>query len=256
MNQTALPEGQGQRQPRSPVTLAVLGVVALAMVAALIGLGIWQVERLAWKQQLIASIDTRIHAAPEAAPGPDEWPTINAPDDTYRRVEARGTFLHARTSFVQAATERGGGFWVMTPLATDRGFTILVNRGFIPPDARAGIARIQAPESASVTGLLRISEPGGGFLRSNDPAAGRWYSRDVAAIVQARKIDRAAPYFIDAAANPDPAALPVGGLTVIRFPNHHLGYALTWFTLAAMVAGGYMLLMREEIRLRRARGRT
>ena len=256
MNQTALPEGQGQRQPRSPVTLTVLSVVALALIAALIGLGVWQVERLAWKQQLIASIDTRIHAAPVAAPGPDQWPTINAARDAYRRVEAHGTFLHAQTSFVQAATERGGGFWVMTPLATDRGFTILVNRGFVPPDARAGIARIQTAEPGSVTGLLRISEPGGGFLRSNDPAAGRWYSRDVAAIAQAQRIDQAAPYFIDAAASPDPAALPVGGLTVISFPNHHLGYALTWFTLAAMVIGGYMLLMRDEIRLRRAQTRS
>lgn len=253
MNQTALPEGQGQRPPRSPVTLTVLSAVALALVAALISLGVWQVERLAWKQQLIASIDTRIHAAPVAAPGPDQWPTINAARDAYRRVEARGTFLHPQTSFVQAATERGGGFWVMTPLATDRGFTILVNRGFVPPAARADIAKVQTPEPASVIGLLRITEPGGGFLRSNDPAAGRWYSRDVTAIAAAQKIEHVAPYFIDAAANPDPAALPVGGLTVISFPNHHLGYALTWFTLAAMVIGGYMLLMREELKLRRVR---
>ncbi|WP_138956681.1 SURF1 family protein [Sphingomonas sp. KC8] len=226
------------------------------MVAALIGLGLWQVDRLAWKQQLIASIDTRIHAAPVAAPGPDEWPAIKAASHAYRRVEARGSFLHAQTSFVQAATARGSGFWVMTPLATDRGFTILVNRGFVPPEARAAIAGMRTAEPAGVTGLLRITEPGGGFLRRNDPAAGRWYSRDVAAIATAQRIDHAAPYFIDAAANPDPAALPVSGLTVISFPNHHLGYALTWFTLAAMVIGGYMLLMRDEIRLRRAQTRS
>ncbi|MDB5653910.1 MAG: Surfeit locus 1 family protein, partial [Tardiphaga sp.] len=84
------------------------------------------------------------------------------------------------------------------------------------------------------TGLLRVSEPKGGFLRSNDPAADRWFSRDVAAIAQKRGLAEVAPYFIDAAAVPG-VAVPVGGLTVISLPNNHLVYAITWFVLAAMV---------------------
>jgi surfeit locus 1 family protein len=90
-----------------------------------------------------------------------------------------------------------------------------------------------------VTGLLRVTEPGGGFLRHNDPAADRWYSRDVAAIAARRGLARVAPYFIDAdarASEPARSDWPRGGLTVVRFPNNHLVYALTWFGLAALVA--------------------
>jgi surfeit locus 1 family protein len=97
-----------------------------------------------------------------------------------------------------------------------------------------------------LTGLLRISEPGGGFLRANDPGHDRWYSRDVAAIAASRHIDAIAPYFIDAGASADPAALPVGGLTVIAFPNNHLVYALTWFGLAIMAAGWSFYAARLE----------
>ena len=92
---------------------------------------------------------------------------------------------------------------------------VLINRGFVPMDRRDPASWPPPPALAVVTGLLRVSEPGGGFLRSNAPTADRWYSRDVAAIASARKLDGAAPYFIDADASPDASALPVGGLTVV-----------------------------------------
>jgi surfeit locus 1 family protein len=122
---------------------------------------------------------------------------------------------------------------VLTPLVTDRGFTVLVNRGFVPTD-RKSWARDAA--AVTITGLLRISEPKGGFLRSNDPAAGRWYSRDVPAIAATRSLGTVAPYFIDADASSG-TGWPRGGLTVVAFPNNHLQYALTWFAMAALLAG-------------------
>jgi surfeit locus 1 family protein len=85
-----------------------------------------------------------------------------------------------------------------------------------------------------VTGLLRLTEPKGAFLRSNDPAANRWYSRDVAAIAASQGIATVAPYFIDADRAGD--GWPRGGMTTVRFPNNHLVYALTWFALAGLVA--------------------
>ena len=100
---------------------------------------------------------------------------------------------------MQAATELGSGYWVMTPLQLADGGTVLVNRGFVLPEwrkAQAGAA--QAPAQASVTGLLRMGEPGSGFLRNNDPAANLWYSRDLPAIATARGLSDVAPYFIDA----------------------------------------------------------
>ncbi|PMW08503.1 Surfeit locus 1 family protein, partial [Pseudomonas sp. GW456-11-11-14-TSB2] len=88
--------------------------------------------------------------------------------------------------------------------------------------------------TATVTGLLRLTEPKGAFLRYNDPGTNRWYSRDVSAISTARGLGPVAPYFIDADAGPA-ATAPVGGLTVERFTNNHLVYGLTWFALAVMV---------------------
>ena len=213
------------------------GFAAAALIAAMLlaGLGVWQVERRAWKHELIAAVDARIDAAPVAAPGPEAWPRIDAKNDAYRRVTANGVFRHDRETLVQAVTERGAGFWVLTPLETPR-FTLLVNRGFVPSSRREASTRAAGNVAGpvTVTGLLRVSEPGGAFLRDNDPAENRWFSRDVAAIAKARGLGRTAPYFVDADAAPNPSGYPVGGLTVVRFRDHHLVYALTWFALCAL----------------------
>lgn len=227
----------GGRQGRSPV----LALVALLLVAGLVALGVWQVQRLTWKRDLIARIEGRVHAPP--APLPSDWSSADRARDEYRRVTLSGHLLNDRATLVQAATVRGGGFWVMTPLATGKG-TVLINRGFIP----GRTAAYAKPESrVQVTGLLRMTEPGGGFLRSNDAIADRWYSRDVTAIAHARALPLpVAPWFVDAVQSGGSDALPVGGLTVIRFPNNHLVYAITWFALAAMVAGAYIFVMRAQ----------
>ncbi|WP_231562511.1 SURF1 family protein [Sphingomonas sp. 35-24ZXX] len=224
--------------------MLALSLVALALTG--IGLSVWQVQRRAWKHALIEAVESRSTAAPVSAPGTDSWPRITAERDAYRRVALTGRFAHDREVLVQAVTERGGGFWVMTPLVGDR-FTVLVNRGFVPPDRRASSTRAagNSESTVTVTGLLRISEPGGGFLRSNDPRADRWYSRDVAAIASARALTRTAPYFIDADATANPGGYPVGGLTVVRFSDNHLVYALTWAALAIGCAWGAMMVWRR-----------
>lgn len=208
----------------------VLAALALLGAAALAGLGVWQVERRAWKLALIERVEARLAAAPVAPPPPSSWGAVGD-RDTYRRLRAQGRWRGVAPVFVQAVTDAGGGYWVIQPLATRQG-TILVNRGFVPREARAAIR--PAGGGAVVTGLLRTSEPGGAFLRDNDPAADRWYSRDVAAIARARGVGPVAPFFIDADATAR-TQWPRGGLTVVRFRNNHLVYALTWFTLAAMM---------------------
>jgi surfeit locus 1 family protein len=214
---------------------AAFAAAALIAAIGLAALGVWQLERRVWKHELIAAVDARIDAAPVAAPGPDAWPRIDAKRDAYRRVTATGVFRHDRETLVQAVTDRGAGYWVLTPLETP-GFTLLVNRGFVPTNRRDARARAagNAAGAVTVTGLLRVTEPGGAFLRTNDPAAGRWYSRDVAEIAKARGLARTAPYFVDADAKPNPGGYPVGGLTVVQFRDHHMVYALTWFALCAL----------------------
>ncbi|WLR94914.1 SURF1 family protein [Shinella zoogloeoides] len=222
----------------------------LFLAAVFLTLGTWQVQRLFWKLDLIERVEARIHADPVPAPSRAEWNTVSAEKDEYRRVGVTGLFLHDKTVLVQAVTERGAGFWVLTPLILADDTAVIVNRGFVPADRRDPAARVASELAAgpvAVTGLLRISEPGGAFLRSNDPAGDRWFSRDVAAIAAAKGIADVAPYFIDADATPNPGGLPIGGLTVVAFRNTHLVYALTWYALAAMSAAAAYFVRRSRL---------
>ncbi|KQT87144.1 SURF1 family protein [Aurantimonas sp. Leaf443] len=255
----APPPGPPARQVprrRGGAARAALGLAALLVLGVLLALGTWQVQRLAWKEDLIARVDARLAAAPVEAPGPQAWGAISAAADEYRRVALAGTFLHERETLVQALTERGAGFWVLTPLRRADGTLVIVNRGFVPEQARDRHTRAggEIAGPTRVEGLLRLTEPGGGFLRANDPAGGRWYSRDISAIAAATLPgERVAPYFVDAGPAPNPGGLPVGGLTVISFRNHHLVYALTWYGLALLLVGGLAYAFREERRQGRAR---
>jgi surfeit locus 1 family protein len=228
--------------------------VALAgfcLIAAIgfIALGIWQVERRSWKLDLIDRVEARIHAAAVPLPPPSQWPAVNEQDDVYRKVRVDGSFINECETPVQALTEQGAGFWLLTPLRSADGI-VLVNRGFVPADKRDPRSReaslLNGP--VTVTGLLRITEPGGTLLRAIDPTAGRWYSRDAAAILSACHLAGATSFFIDADATANAGGYPVGGLTVVAFRNSHFVYALTWFTLALMSMFGVYLLFRSERR--------
>ena len=221
----------------------------LLLAVVFVALGTWQIQRLFWKLDLIARVDARVHAAAVPAPARPDWDGITREKDEYLRVTATGTFNHDQSVLVLAVTERGAGFWLLTPLHREDGTMVLVNRGFVPADRRDRTDRAEgeALGLTGVTGLLRISEPGGAFLRSNDPAGDRWFSRDVAAIATAKGLTDVAPYFIDADATPNPGGPPIGGLTVVRFRNSHLVYALTWFALAIMSAGGAWLVYRRRV---------
>ena len=245
------PESPHENGPRTAGRLAILGLFALLAFGSLIALGWWQLERRAWKLQLIERVEQRVNAAPVAAPARERWPQVSAASDEYRRVRISGRFLHERETPVQSLSDLGAGFWVLTPLLQQDGSIVLVNRGFVAPAQRERASRAAGEPAGEIEriGLLRISEPGGGFLRHNDAAADRWYSRDVASIALARGLpaEQVAPFFIDAQKDPGVAPQqPVGGLTVIQFRNHHLGYALTWFALAALVAGAAWMVLREE----------
>jgi surfeit locus 1 family protein len=266
-----------------------MAVAAVVLFCAFMMLGTWQVQRRAWKLDLIARVDERVHAPPVAPPPPAQWPQVTAANSEYRHVRVTGTFLNESETLVQALTELGTGYWVLTPLRLSDGTLLMVNRGFVTPERRDRAAHeaAAATTGVTVTGLLRISEPKGAFLRRNNPAKGLWYSRDVAAIAAARGLTRVAPYFIDEEAGAGDgqrvadasvgrdgelpgangaavgsggelvgasrsaqaaAVAPIGGLTVIAFRNTHLTYAITWYGLALMVLVGAWIVIREERR--------
>jgi len=228
----------------------LFAALCLMLAIGFAALGVWQVERRAWKLALIERVEARIHAAPVALPPRSAW----GGDMAYIRIRISGTFDHRAETLVQAVTDYGPGWWVMTPLRTVN-CTLTVNRGFTPSDRRDPASRAagQVAGPVTITGLIRASEPGGAFLRSNDPANDRWYSRDIAAIARAKGLGRGgsasrcvAPFFVDADATANPGGLPIGGLTVIAFPNNHLVYALTWFGLAALSLGGMVMVWRKR----------
>ena len=254
---------KASRSGRAPLRLALVLCAAL-LVAGFVALGSWQLQRLYWKNALVERIEQRVHAAAAAPPGAAAWPHFDAGAEEYRHVRLAGIFLDNLDTRVQAVTVLGSGYWLLTPLCRADGTIVLVNRGFIPPGGEARLpaatrsaqgdacvprARSDAaPGAVEVTGLLRISEPGGAFLRHNDAFKNRWYSRDVAAIATARGLARVAPFFVDVDADAGPpgaSGQPVGGLTVIHFNNNHLAYALTWYAMALMVLAACVWLVRE-----------
>lgn len=255
-------------RPHPRWQLALLAVLGIALFLGFVALGVWQVQRRAWKLDLIERVTQRIQAAPVAIPSPTLWPQVDAAGYEYLAVRLQGQWLSGKTVLTQAVTVLGAGYWVLTPLQQADGTQVLVNRGFVPQAQRAQWLPSGPPALAdppvSVEGLLRISEPGGGFLRRNDPAQQRWHSRDVAAIAQTQQLAQAAPFFVDAgrpvlrsgaSAELPPetqGVWPRPGLTVVQFSNSHLVYALTWFGLALMVAGSALLVARYERRLRAA----
>ncbi len=255
-------ESAGPVGQRSTKIKAVLIAVGIALFLGFLALGTWQVQRRAWKIALIERVEQRVHSAPVAVPQPSQWPQINAANYEYLPVTVHGISLDNQGVLTKALTEAGAGFWLITPLQLADGTQILINRGFTPEKMRAQwlkeIAQAtNSSEPVTVTGLMRMSETGGGFLRKNDATNQQWFSRDVAAIAQSKGLTHAAPYFIDQGlpkSNPayqatkDTAMLEVlrPGMTVIQFANSHLVYALTWYGLAIMVLGACWLVIRPS----------
>lgn len=233
---------------RSSLTKWTIAVAGLFSFVSLILLGNWQLDRRIWKLDLIERVETRVHASPKSAPAAEL--AVSKDADEYQRVAVTGSFLGGKDTLVVAATALGSGYWVMTPFQRVDQSIVLINRGFISQGVQAAPA---LTDPQQVVGLLRMTEPKGSVVRANDAALDRWYSRDVAAIAASHELI-AAPYFIDAekrdsAQTPLPLDVsqhPVGGLTVVKFYNSHLVYAVTWYGLALMIIVGAVIVIREE----------
>lgn len=213
---------------------ALIGVVLLS------GLGVWQLQRLEWKEAILARIAARRDAAPAALPPPAEWAGLKPDDYDYRRVTAHGVFDHASESYLFRASATGAagdgpGYEVVTPLRLDGGGVVLVNRGFVPEEKKDPATRAagQIAGEATVAGLMRRPELRNWFTPPDEPEKNLWFTRDPAALAAHWGFAGVAPFSIDADATENPGGWPKGGATVMTIPNNHLSYALTWFALAA-----------------------
>lgn len=175
----------------------------------------------------------------------------------YLPVRFTGTFDHAREVHVFIALSEprgpfgGQGYFVMTPLTLDDGHVVFVNRGFVPADRKDPSTRRdgQVEGRVSIEGLIRPAEHPSWISPAPDLARNVWFVRDPAAMAEAVGLDPAtvAPFTVDARAGQGPGELPQGGETIVSFPNNHLGYALTWYGLAAALVGvvGTLFLRRR-----------
>lgn len=220
------------------------GLVVIAGLAVLIGLGVWQLERLGWKEGLIATLDRRLSAAPTALPPAAAWGRLDAQDDEFRRVTFEATFLLDKEAPVFSAGSAlrpdvsGPGYWIFTPARLSDGRIVMVDRGFVPDGFRDPKSRPQGQVAGPIRilGALRWPEEPGWFAPANDPAHNLWYRREPAAMAQALGIGPVAPFYVAQEAPVPPGGLPKPGPLTPNLRNAHLQYALTWFGLAAVLA--------------------
>ena len=217
-----------------------LTIACALLLAVLCWLGTWQLERLSWKLNLIATVDRHMAAAPLSL---DQITKLNAEDAQYRKVTLNGRFDHAKEAYVFATAAEGMAIYhVLTPFTTDDGKVLIVDRGAVPQDRLDPKTRAagNVEGQTEVTGVWRVPDPPGAFTPRPNPGKRIWYARDLKSIAAADHLILAAPVVIEADASPNPGGLPKGGQTVVNFRNQHLSYAVTWYGLAAVLLGVWL----------------
>lgn len=222
-----------QRLPVIPTAVCVL---------ILCGLGVWQVERLKWKEQWLADIAIAQQAEPIDL---NENYTLNYTLPDYQRVKLTGTFDHAHEFYFPSRVHNGQvGFHIVTPLLTPMGQTYLINRGWVPIEKQEAATRPagQVEGPVTITGIARQPHPASRWQPVNDVVNNRWYGFDLSLMYASVEIKTQPPqFYIEADDAPNPGNLPLGGVTRLEIPNNHLQYALTWFSLAAILTGMFVV---------------
>ena len=238
---------------RSLVVPAVCTVLGLAL---LIGLGVWQLERKAWKEGLIDAITRRMNAAPIALPLPERWSGLDAAHDEFTRVTFRAAFENDREALVFAGASAfrpdtsGTGYWVFTPARLEGGARVVVNRGFLPEANKNPATRAAglADRPIDIVGVLRWPEHAGWFTPAGEPARNLWFARDQRTIAAAKGWGDVAAFYVEQEAPLPPGGLPLPGKLTVNLPNNHLQYAITWFALALALAGVFVAFARARRR--------
>src|SRR5215468_7724130 len=219
----------------------VPSLAAGVALVVLISLGLWQLDRKAWKDELIATIEQRLSAPPVALPPSAEWPRLTAARDEFLRVAMTAEFLNDREALVYTGgstlREAGGGqgYWVFTPARLASGELVMVNRGFVPDGKQDPAARPEGQVAGPINmiGVIRWPEKPSLFTPAGDPIRNIWFARDSAAMAAAKGIS-VAPFYVELESPEPPGGLPRAGRLRPSLPNNHLGYALTWFGLATV----------------------
>jgi surfeit locus 1 family protein len=233
-------------------------VLAVVCVTILIGLGIWQLDRKVWKENLIATVTSRVAQAPADLPPRANWPRLLQEGNEFSRVTFPAEFLEGQEALVYTAGSpfrpdvKGPGYWVFAPAQLAGGSIVLVNRGFIPLDKKDPATRPEGNVRGSIdiVGAMRWPETRGLFTPADDPKTNVWYLRDLKAIAAEKKWATAAPFYIDQEGPVPPGALPLPAKIDVRLSDNHLQYAVTWFGLALGLTGVYVVWIAGRLRRR------
>jgi len=236
--------------------LAVPAVFALAALVAFVGLGTWQIQRKAWKEALIETLEQRLSAATVDLPPRERWATLDAANDEFRRVKLTATFVPGAQALVYTSGSAlrsdvsGPGYWVFAPARISSGGLVVINRGFVPEGRQDPATRTAGEVSGPVdmVGAMRWPEPRGFFAPRDDPARNLWFVRDPAAIAAAKGWGAVAPFFVELEAPQPPGGLPHAGALKVSLRNEHLQYAITWYGLAAVVVVMFAFWLRARRR--------
>jgi surfeit locus 1 family protein len=251
-----LPAGR-ERRRRGFLVPTIFTLVGLAL---LIGLGVWQLERKAWKEALIDALARRMDAAPTPLPPPERWASLDAAHDEFTRVTFHAVFENDREALVFAGASAfrpdtsGTGYWVFTPARLADGARVVVNRGFVPEANKDPATRAAGliKEPVDIVGVLRWPEHAGLFTPAGEPARNLWFARDHLAIAAARDLGNVAPFYVEQEAPAPPGGLPQPGKLVVNLPNNHLQYAITWFALAVVLIAVFVAFARARRREKKA----
>lgn len=219
-------------RPKPGATIAA-GIVLVV----LIGLGVWQLQRLTWKEGLIAERHDRSTAAAiELPPAGADTSQLD-----FRHAQATGSFDHAHEMFLAARSMNGNpGYHVVTPFKLADGRTLLVDRGWIPLERKNPAQRADGQLLGEITidGLLRLQRPKTWLEPDNQPKDNLWFWIDLPAMADYLGLppDQVTPFFLEAGPAPNPGGFPIGGQSRTELPNDHLQYALTWFSFAVILA--------------------
>lgn len=243
---------------RRVILPAIVVVGALGM---LIALGTWQLERKGWKEDLIATLNSRLSAPPTNLPARERWQRLDAAKDEFTRVEFPATFVPGEEAFVYASGSglrpdiKEPGYWVFSPARLSGGSVVVVNRGFVPEGRQDAKTRPDGePDGVvDIVGVMRWTEPRGTFTPNDEPSKSLWFARDPAAMARARNWGNVAPFYIDQEAPPAPGGLPRVGPLKVNLPNNHLQYAVTWYGLALVLLVASLVFLRGWRRERRGR---
>jgi surfeit locus 1 family protein len=240
--------------PRRRAGLILPGLVALAAFIVLVGLGTWQLERKAWKEGLIATLDQRLAAEPAPLPPSEQWAALTADADEFRRVVIFATFEPKDEALVYTTGSAfrpdvsGPGYWVFAPAKLPNGATVVLNRGFVPEGQQGAATHAPLAGRVPLVGVMRWPEERGTFTPKDDPGRNLWFVRDQQAMAAAKGWGEVAPFFIELEVPSSYDNLPRYGRLKASLRNEHLQYALTWYGLAAVLVIVVVLWMRSRRR--------